>query len=183
MQNEGNDNNQANWSYSNEDESVSSPQSNQTPVQPVSWTASEFIANQKDAKWYSAVLGGAAMLCVLVVLIFHDYIAAVAIFVVVILFVIVAGRKPQQLQYTIDTHGVTVGKKFYSFNDFKSFSVDEESAIGSISFMPLRRFMPELSIHYAPEDEDKIIDVLAVSLPNDQRAEQGVDRLMKRMRF
>jgi hypothetical protein len=43
--------------------------------------------------------------------------------------------------------------------------------------------MPELSIYYPPEEEEKILNVLTGSLPNDQKQEHSFDRLMKRIRF
>lgn len=178
-----------NWTFHNEDEAgMSQPQNDapsaaQTPVKPVTWTASEFIAHHKTPGWYAAVAGGFIMLGVLIYVVTKDIISVVAISIVVILFLVASGKKPQQRPYQVDDQGVSIGSRFYPYSLFKSFAMRQEGAIGSISFMPLKRLMPEISIYYAPEDEARIVDVLTANLPNDQRKEQGVDRLMKRLRF
>jgi hypothetical protein len=100
-----------------------------------------------------------------------------------ILFAILAGKQPRQLSYSLDTSGITIGEKFYSYEMFKSFTILEEGAIGCVNLLPLKRFMPELSIYYPPEEEEKILNVLTGSLPNDQKQEHSFDRLMKRIRF
>ncbi len=51
--------------------------------------------------------------------------------------------------------GLQIGVKSYGFQDFKTFSIAEEGAIVSIVFMPLKRFMPPLTIYVAPDMEDK----------------------------
>jgi hypothetical protein len=94
-----------------------------------------------------------------------------------------AARKPRELTYSLDDHGLQVGDKFYPYMDFRSFSVMEEGAIHSITLMPLRRLMPLLTIYYDPADEDKIVNALADMLPHEDRQHDMVERLMRRLRF
>jgi hypothetical protein len=49
--------------------------------------------------------------------------------------------------------------------------------------MPLKRFMPPLSLYMDPADEEKIVDVLADYLPVEQREQDPIDKLMRRLRF
>lgn len=180
---------QGNWVYHNNNEQESSaqlldePEFLQPPQQPVTWTASEFIAHHKDASWYAMLFGGFIVLAGLVYFSTKDELSIIFIAVALILFVIIGARKPQQRTYSVDNRGVTIDHKFYSYDSFKSFAILNEGAIGSVVFMPLQRFTPELTIYFAPDDGERILDVLAASLPNDQRREKAVDRLMKRMRF
>lgn len=149
----------------------------------ITWTASEFVMNHKTTGWYMlftlclGILGG------IIYFITRDFLSVSVIFIAGILFIILAGRKPRQLTYVIDEQGISMGEKFYPYSLFKSFGVGHEGVIGSINLMPLKRFMPELSIYYPTEEENKIIDTLSEYLPHDQREEAGVDRLLRRMRF
>ena len=181
-----------NWTYREEGaiETVDQASSTSLPEnaqrrepEPVTWTASEFIAHHKDSVWYLAAVGGFIALSVLVYIFTRDIISIVSITVVFILFLILGGKKPNQLQYAVDNHGISIGNRFYPYNIFKSFAVLREGPIGSITLTPLKRMMPEISIYYAPEDEDRILKVLVSSLPNEQRAERATDQLMKRLRF
>ncbi len=175
----------ANWAFRNEDEAYGEPSSDapETQIEPVSWTASEFIAHHKDPVWYGTLVGAVLTLCVAIYFVTKDVISIIAIVVVAILFLIASAKKPEQRLYMVDLQGISIGQKFYPYGMFKSFALRQEGAIGTITFMPLQRLMPEISIYFAPEDEDSIVDVLASSLPNDQRAERSTDRLMKRLRF
>ena len=179
-----------NWKFHNEDEAsavneqtAATPTETQKPQEPVSWTASEFIAHHKDAGWYFLLLIGLVSLCGLIYFIIGDIISVVAIAVVAFLYLIISNAKPRQRSYSINSQGISIDDKFYPFNSFKSFAITQEGAIGCINFLPLKRLLPEISIYFAPDDGPRIIDVLSGSLPNDQRQERGVDRLMKRLHF
>jgi hypothetical protein len=149
----------------------------------VSWTASEFIAHHKGASWYLMLLGAIVAVAGLTYLLTGDSISTVTIIIVGFLFALLASKKPRQQSYKIDHSGINVGEKFYPHESFKSFAVIEEGVVGCINLVPLKRFMPEISIYFPPEEEAKIIDILSASLPNDQREEHQFDRLMKKIRF
>lgn len=165
------------------DEDTSVPRQQPADNAQVSWTASEFIANHKNAGWYAMLFAAIAAIAGLTYILTRDWISATTIVIVGSMFAILAGKKPRQLSYRLDSKGITVGDKFYPYGMFKSFTVLHEGAIGCINLLPLKRFMPELSIYYPPDEESKILDVLTASLPNDQKAEHSFDRLMKRIRF
>lgn len=179
---------------SNEPESASNPeQPAQTPspkqpiaaIKPtVSWTASEFIAHDKSSGWYLLLALGAAVLAVLVYLFTHgDKVSTAVVVIVAITFGILAARKPRELEYGVDGSGIHIGEKFYPYSGFRSFSIVQEEAVESIWFMPLKRFMPPLTLYFDPDDGEKIVDVLAQFLPLENQQVDMVDKLMHRLRF
>lgn len=149
----------------------------------VAWTASEYAAHPKSGGWFALLGLGSIGLAGLVYLITQDYISASVIVVLGLLFGIFAARQPQVLQYSIDNTGIQVDQKFYGYQAFKSFSVVHDQAMGYISLMPLRRFMPPLTIHYDPADEEKIANTLAEYLPYEDHKPDVVDRLARKIRF
>lgn len=150
---------------------------------PVDWTASEYVYHAKGPGWFLLLAGGALVLLALIYLLIRDVVAVVLLAVAGIAFGVFANRKPRVLAYRVDEHGITVGQKHYPFTDFKSFSVAQDGPLHTVSFMPLRRFMPPLSIYYDPQDEDAILDVIAASLPFDRRPADPIDRLMSKLHF
>lgn len=178
----------ANWEFHAEDSSATSEDNGlahtlTTNVEPVSWTASEFIYNQKTTGWYVAlgvvtVLVGAGIYFVT-----RDYITLGMIGVAGILFGVIASRKPRELEYRIDDTGIHIGEKLYPFSGFKSFSLMQESGIESIWLMPLKRFMPSISLYFAPEDKDKIVDSLSGALPVQPRELDPLDKLIHKIGF
>ena len=152
--------------------------------EPVYWTASEYIAHKKGLNWYLAL---GAIVVVLTVLIFFitggDVFSSVCILILAIIFGVYAGRQPQEQEYVIDEKGVSIGKHTYTFDTLKSFSVIDEGAFSSIVFMPMKRFMPLISIYYDPADEDRIIAYLSSIMPMEYRKRDSIDRLMHKIKF
>lgn len=149
----------------------------------VSWTASEFIAHQKGFEWYLGLGLGAILLAALVYIFTRDYVSSGMIVIVALAFGIFAVKKPRVLQYTLDDDGMTIGQKHYAFSMFKSFSVIDDGAAHALLLMPMQRFMPSISVYYAPDDEEKILTKIADFLPFEEHSQDVVDRVMRRIRF
>ena len=154
------------------------------PQQRVQWSASEFIAHQKTATWYLVLFCSALIAAGLVYLITRgDKITSGAIVVAAVFLAIMAARKPRVLDYEVSSSGITIGRHFYPYSNFKSFSVIHEGAFSSISLMPLKRFMPFVTMYYAPEEEDEILTVLGNYLPIEQGKRDILDHFLERIRF
>jgi hypothetical protein len=87
------------------------------------------------------------------------------------------------LEYRVDNEGIEIAGKFYSYGEFKSFSIMPEGAFSSIMLVPLRRFAPPLSIYYDPADEEKFVSVVAQHLPLEEHQHDMIDHLARRIRF
>lgn len=152
-------------------------------TQSISWTASEFIAHEKSASWYLSLGGVAVVVATLIWLITRDLVSSGVVLFGALMLGIYGARKPRQLPYRVDSYGVQIGPKYYSYQSFRSFSVVAEGAFSSIMFMPLKRFSPALSIYYDPNDEVAILNLVALQLPHEQRNQDLIDRLMHSIRF
>lgn len=149
----------------------------------ITWTASEYIAHDKSAGWYVSVGLGSAALALIIYLLTNDSLSAGIVVVVGIMFGVIASRQPRTLPYAVDEAGVTIGQKFYPYTDFKSFAVMEEDAIYSIMLLPMKRFMPGVSLYYPPNQEEEILETLSDFLPHEPRTADVVDRLARKLRF
>ena len=149
----------------------------------VTWTASEFIAHQKSFGWYVMLMLVGLALASVVYLVTKDMITVGVIILCFLVFGIAAGRKPRVLPYRLDRSGLTIGQKLYPYGHFKAFAVIDEGTFSSIVFLPLKRFMPALSIYFAPEDEDRILDTLSLYLPLEQGKLDLFETIVRRIRF
>jgi hypothetical protein len=162
-------------------ETVPTPSGSPSPT--VTWTASEFIAHDKEFSWYLR-LGIATIIFAALIYLLNKSIVSLAVIVVAALvFGLYAGRKPRQLEYRLDRAGLTIGNKLYAYEQFKSFSVLSTGAFSCINFMPLKRFSPILSVYYSPQDEKNIMLALSTVLPYEEPRRDMVDSLMRRIRF
>lgn len=151
--------------------------------QAVSWTASEFIAHQKNAGWYMLLVAAAVVLAAVIYLLTRDPVSTGMVGVVLVVLLLLASRQPRTLSYQLDGFGIHIGDRSYPYDNFKSFSVVDEGAINSITLLPLKRFMPPISMYYDPKDEDKISAVLSDYLPFVEGQKDIVDQFMRRIRF
>jgi hypothetical protein len=175
------------WEFKPDDAQAGGAQTNtaqpQDGADTITWTASEFIAHDKGMGWFATLGVAAAVLMLVTYLVTNDFVSAGIVLFMIICFGVFAVRKPRTLPYRLDHDGLHIDSKTYHYDQFKSFSLIQEDGIRSIQMMPLRRFMPPISVYMDPADEDKIIDVLVNYLPMEQRQQDMIDRLMRRLRF
>lgn len=152
-------------------------------IDEITWTASEFVEHEKSAGWYLQFILAVIVGLGLMYFITRDVISLIVLSLVAIVFLVVAKRKPRVLSYGVDERGVKVGVKLYPYSTFKSFAVVEEGAIHSIMLLPLKRFMPSITLYYDPKDEQRIVDALGGALPEEERKQDNVDKFMRKIRF
>jgi hypothetical protein len=149
----------------------------------ITWTASEYVAHHKTATWYVTLMVIAVVAAGVAYLVTKDLITAVSIILIALVFGLSAARKPRVLEYHLDNRGLKIAQKSYPYGIFRSFAVIDEGAFSSIVFMPLKRFMPIMTIYYAPEDENLIVQIIADHLPMEQRKHDAIDALLHKIRF
>jgi hypothetical protein len=182
---------QSNWEYKTESasqdyEGSSLAEATGVPMQKipaVEWSASEYIAHEKSAGWYALFSLGSIVTVALVFIITRDILASIVVLMACGAISVFAVRKPDTNNYVIDENGIKVKDKTYTYAEFRSFSVVEEGGINSLWLKPLKRFTPPVVMYCSPADEQKIVDVLANFLPNEERELDAIDRFSKRMRF
>ncbi len=151
--------------------------------QRVVWTASEFIAHEKSVGWYFVLTIATLALAVVVYFITKGYVSVAVILVAGLLLGVYGSHQPRQLEYAIDGQGITIDNKHHSYEEFKSFAVGSEGAFSSLVLMPLKRFGVPITLHYSPDDEEKILALLNDRLPVEEHHLDAVDSLMRRIRF
>lgn len=150
--------------------------------QSLAWSASEYIEHQRGLGWY-VVLALLTLAISAGLYFLKDIFAAISVLVVGAILVLFVQRKPQQIPYELSERGVQIGEKLYNYNQFKSFSVIREGALSSVSFLPLKRFMPPISAYFDPKDEQKIIDIIGDHLPYEERGPDKMDVISRRLRL
>lgn len=149
----------------------------------ISWTASEYIDHARGSGWYLALIAGTIALAGLVYLITKDYFATGVIAVMGVIVGVFSTHKPKQVTYELSTSGLKAGEKSYPLNLFKSFALIREGVLSSVNLIPIKRFMPPLSIYFDPADEQKIVNLLGSHLPLEEGGLDPIERLSRRLRF
>ncbi|HSX34248.1 MAG TPA: hypothetical protein VLF62_01225 [Candidatus Saccharimonadales bacterium] len=184
---------QGSWSYRPEGSDASATTSTEQhlaaeAVAPqddnaVTWTASEFIAHEKNPLWYVVLILVTVAIGAGLFLLTRDYISVAVVAVLATVFGVAGSRKPRVVSYRVDRGGISVGKIFHPYGSFRSFAVVDEGAFSSITFLPLKRFNLPLSIYFAEEDEHRIMDVLGNHLPLEPGQLDALERAMRNLHF
>lgn len=178
----------AGWKFTNDQKASTatdqqSPMPTNSQVQNVEWSASEYVEHEKGNMWFVQFGLVSVGIIGITFLVTRDYISIVVLSVLAVGIGYFAGRKPETLNYKLDSQGIHIGPKLYPVSMFKSFAIVEEGAISSIALLPLKRFMPAITVYFAPDDEKKIVDALGAMLPQEERQQDKVDKLMHKIRF
>lgn len=170
------------WQY-NQDSGTEADQNASVSIDPVSWTASEFIDHEKNSSWFMSLAVLTVVAVAVIYLVTRDYVTSVVIIISAILFAVMAKRRPRTLKYQIDNVGVIINEKYFPYELFKSFTIMAEGAFSSIQLIPLKRFMPPISLYFPPESETQIVATLGSYLPHENRNNDLIDSLMRKIRF
>lgn len=149
----------------------------------ITWTASEYINHTRGAGWYLALVTGTIILAAVVYLITEDYFATGVIGIMGVVVAAFSTHKPKQVSYELSNFGLKAGEKAYPFSLFKSFTLIREGALSSVNLIPIKRFMPPLSIFFESADEQKIVATLGNYLPYEEGGLDAIERLSRRLRF
>ena len=152
-------------------------------VNEINWEASEYIHHEKSVGWYLLFGLGSAIIIGGTYLLLEDIISIIVVTLMSITILVFANRRPRALQYVLSDEGIKIDGRGYAYSSFKSFSIMQYGAVESIYLEPLERFMPPISVYYAPEQAEMITEMIGQYLPHRDREPDFVDRLVHRIRL
>jgi len=155
----------------------------ETHADTVEWTASEFIAHDKGFGWYAGYALVAVIIAALLYLIIRDVFSIIVVAIMAVILAVAAARKPRVMEYKLDRSGLTVGNKFYPYQAYKSFSLPETGPFVSIELAPLKRLGFPVSLYLAPDNQDRVLEILSDHLPMERHELSSLDHLMHQLRF
>ena len=149
----------------------------------IEWTASEFLHHQKNPQWLSIAIIVLLVSTGLIYLITDDLISTISVLILGTLLVVVSLRKPRVLHYRLSDEGLTIGNRDYIYNDFLSFAIIREDMTESIMLIPQKRWSPAMFLYFAPEDGQKIFELIGTYLPFEEKEKDAIDKFLHKIRF
>lgn len=154
-----------------------------THQEAITWQASEYVHHEKGAEWFLALIGVAAVLLVLDIVLIRSWTFGVLIIVMAVAAIVVARRPPRVITYAVDSQGIQIDEKHFGFRDFRAFGVVQEGAFYSIRLIPIKRFMPMVSVYFPSELGEQIVDAFGARLPMEQIKLDPIDKFVEKIRF
>lgn len=147
---------------------------------PLSWVAGSESFQHHPGNWRMRMsligLGGA----LLVFVITRSYFSSIAILVAGLLFAFLGAKPPRPIEYRIDSQGLVVGRRRFSYGDFRSFWVSE--TMPTLNLVPLKRFAPVLVVRCDPKIVTEIVDAISAHLPMQAPQSDAVDGLIRKLK-
>lgn len=148
----------------------------------IDWEASEYVHHHKNPLWFVA-LGTVVAVTFGVSVFLQAWTFAALVIVMAIAIVFFAVRPPRSLHYKLSASGLQINEHFYGYREFRSFGIIQDGGLFSIMLLPVKRFMPALTIYFNQQDGEKIVDILGTHLPMEQMKQDSIDRWMRNLRF
>ncbi|MDB5160810.1 MAG: hypothetical protein JWO96_190 [Candidatus Saccharibacteria bacterium] len=149
----------------------------------INWTASEYIDHQRGVLWYLILVAGTVVLAGIIYLVTKDKMATGIVVILGLIVASVARWKPQQVDYRLSAKGLHIREKFYPSSLFRSYAILHEGELSSLTFTPVKKFSPPISVFFDEQDEERIMELLGEHLPMEEGRTDRVDRLSRLLRF
>jgi hypothetical protein len=153
------------------------------PAANMGWVAPEFVEHEKTSDWYLILIFIAVVPSALVYLLTKDIVTVLVIILAVITLGAYGRRRPRNIQYNLDEKSVTIGRKAFSYGDFRAFSTVSEGSFTTLTLAPLKRFSPPVGLCVPKNDESAIVDFLSNRLPLEKHKTDYLDRMMNYIHF
>lgn len=149
----------------------------------IEWVSSGEELRARAVAWRVRMTFLSLLASGIVYLITRDIFSAGSVGAVGLLFGLLGSRKPPSLSYMLSSRGVQIGRRQYGYNEFRAFMVDDDVQASSINLIPLKRFLPLLSLHCDPKQRDEIVEMLAAHLPMEMYRRDAIDSIVNRVKF
>lgn len=161
-------------------EAINEPQ---VELEPVHWQAHEYIHHEKSLLWFTFFTIIAIGLIAAAVFVMQSITFAILVPVMAAALLVYTHRPPRLLDYTLSGQGLHINDHLYSFSEFKAFGVIRDGEEYSIMLLPVKRFMPSVSVYFPEEAGEAIVDMLGARLPMQELHLDFVDRIIRKLRI
>lgn len=153
-------------------------------LEPVTWTAEEYIQGDKNVLWYIIFAVVALGLIAIDVFFIKSYTFSILTVVMATAVVVYASRPARTINYALSVNqGLYIEDKLYRFDEFKAFGVIKDGDRHSIMLIPVKRFSPGVSVYFPEESGELIVDILGSRLPMENLKLDMIDILVRKLRL
>ncbi len=156
----------------------------ESAIEPIRWTASEYVHLEKNGLWY--VIFGLVVLGLIAsdVFLLKSWTFSLLVIVMAFAVIVYIRRPPREIQYTLSgKQGLYIGERLYSFADYKAFGLIRDGEHHSIMLIPVKRFAVGVSVYFPEEAGERIVDILGSILPMENLKLDAIDVLVRRLRL
>ena len=96
------------------------------------WEISEYEERVRSNDWYW-IVGFVALACIIIAILWHNYLFAGIILISTTLIVVYSIRRPRMIEIQISTEGIKIAHNYYPFQEIQAFWIVEQTVAPTIA--------------------------------------------------
>lgn len=160
-------------------------------IEPVRWTASESINQQRGGRWYGLAVIIFIVISLIDVILFIlkitdlvTLVSSLALFVAMFIALIISTKLPtHESSYVLSGNGIDIDGRHFGFDQFRAFGVRRKGGLWQLVLIPIKRFGMEVVTYIDEQHGERIVDILASFLPMEEVPENSIDKLIDRLKI
>ncbi len=151
-------------------------------IKKIEWSAPEYKHEEKSIDFIWAI-GLISVIAFGIALWFSNYLFAIFIFISGCSLVFFSLRQPEDVNFSIETSGLTLGKNKYEWKNIKGFNIKKEESVSVLLIEIDKYFLPVYTIPFPINLMDDIKESLLKVIPNIELEESKSMKFMEKLGF
>ncbi len=150
----------------------------------INWTVPEYSHKERENDWFWTI-GLITIIACGIAIWLHNYVFAIFLLISGGSLILFTLRHPQNITYTIETKGLSMGKDLYPWKSLKSFNIKniEHEPYAKLMIETSKYFLPIYTIPVPKELETQIKETLLLVLPRSEVDESRSMIFMEKLGF
>jgi hypothetical protein len=148
------------------------------------WSAPEYVHKEHGNDWFWAI-GLITIVACGVAIWLHNYVFAIFLFIAGGSLIMFTMRHPQDVTYTIETKGLSMGKDLYEWKSIKSFNIKNKDSdiYAKLLIETSKHFLPIYTIPLPKENVEEVKQSLLQLIPRSEIDESKSMVFMEKLGF
>lgn len=153
-------------------------------IDTIEWSAPEYSHKERNNDWFWTIGLITIIGCVIAIWL-HNYIFAIFIFISGGCLIMFTMRPPQEVTFTIETKGLTLGRDFHTWKSIKSFNIknNERDFYAKLLIETSKHILPIYTIPLPKEKVNEVKETLLKIIPRSELNESQSMLFMEKLGF
>ncbi len=148
----------------------------------IEWSAPEYDHKERSVDWFWTI-GLVTLIATIVAIWFASYVFAIFIFISGGCLIMFTLRPPLEINFSIETEGLTIGKDMYEWKNLKGFNIKKKKESAKLLIETRKYFLPVYTIPLPMDLIDEVKDELKKVIPNIELEESKSMQFMEKLGF
>lgn len=153
------------------------------PEEIIKWQAPEYHYYKKSTDWFWAV-GIIAIGLIVSAILLKNFLFVILVLISGFAIILYGAKKPRTVWFSIDSKGITVERRTYSYENLESFWIDHDPPQRKELFLKSKKtLMPLISIMLGDADHELIRQYLSKYLKEEKLEESLITAVARILKF